>query len=583
MGRGNALNFREIFESVPDLYLILDHDLRIVAVSDAYLNATMTRRQEMLGKYMFDVFPDNPQETEATGVRNLRASLERVLARGVGDAMALQKYDVRRPADLGGGFEERYWSPYNAPVLDDSGRVKYIIHRVEDATEFVRMRQREQAHEAVTEQLRDKIQYVERELLQRAQQVIATNAELQEKNLELARLLEAYERSERVATRFQQAALPDELPAVEGITFDAFYQPGPSEAVVGGDWYDAIRLADGRVVLSIGDVGGSGLAAAVTMAAVRQVIQGVAHVHPDPVMILDAAGKALRTSRAHTYVSAFVAIIDPVEMTLTYASAGHPPPILCQGDGSAVRLRYDGVLLGVDAPVPHKGNVIDIKTPASLVMYTDGLIEATHDLITNEQGVFDAMARDPAKTAISLFQHVVGASALDDVAILITRIERARFEPDAREDVSRWTFDTRTVAGAAIRNEFAAEFSRRGALPEDVWAAEIVLGELLGNVVRHAPGPVEVLVDWAHPVPVVHVLDEGPGFLFAPRLPRDVFAESGRGLFIVGALTDDFNVTPRRRGGSHGRAALALRRQRLTSIDHSAVIPAQWSLGDLSR
>jgi len=73
-----------------------------VAASDAYLHATMTRREDILGRYLFDIFPDDPADTNATGVRNLRASLERMLASGEPDAMAVQKYDIRRPQSAGG-------------------------------------------------------------------------------------------------------------------------------------------------------------------------------------------------------------------------------------------------------------------------------------------------------------------------------------------------------------------------------------------------------------------------------------------------------------------------------------------------
>src|SRR5713226_4067263 len=92
-----APDFRSLFESAPGLYLVLTPDLRIVAVSDAYLLATMTKRQEILGRGIFDVFPDNPDDPQATGVRNLKASLNRVLENRAADAMPVQKYDIRRP------------------------------------------------------------------------------------------------------------------------------------------------------------------------------------------------------------------------------------------------------------------------------------------------------------------------------------------------------------------------------------------------------------------------------------------------------------------------------------------------------
>src|ERR1043165_6332150 len=118
-----APDFARLFQFVPGCYLVLAPDLTIVAVSDAYLRATMTNRDEILGRGLFDVFPDNPNDPEATGVANLRASLDRVRAGLQPDTMAIQKYDIRRPESEGGGFEEHYWSPVNSPVPGDDGKL----------------------------------------------------------------------------------------------------------------------------------------------------------------------------------------------------------------------------------------------------------------------------------------------------------------------------------------------------------------------------------------------------------------------------------------------------------------------------
>jgi PAS domain-containing protein len=110
----------------------------IVDATDAYLRATMTKREEIVGRNVFDVFPDNPADTTATGVTNLRSSLQRVLQEKKPHRMLMQKYDVRKPQSDGVEFEERYWSPLNVPVLDDAGNVLCIIHTVEDITQYVR-------------------------------------------------------------------------------------------------------------------------------------------------------------------------------------------------------------------------------------------------------------------------------------------------------------------------------------------------------------------------------------------------------------------------------------------------------------
>ena len=136
---GEPLDFKPVFEATPGLYLVLSPDLKIIAVNDAYCLATMTNREEIVGRALFEVFPDNPDDADATGVSNLRASLRRVLEFRRPDTMAVQKYDIRRPDSEGGGFEERYWSPLNSPVLDDAGKVTCIVHRVEDVTQIIRL------------------------------------------------------------------------------------------------------------------------------------------------------------------------------------------------------------------------------------------------------------------------------------------------------------------------------------------------------------------------------------------------------------------------------------------------------------
>jgi len=127
-----VVDFKSLFETLPGLYLILNPDFTIVAVSDAYLKATMTERKAIIGRGLFEVFPDNPDNKEATGVSNLRTSLNAVLQLGQPHKMAVQKYDIRKPD---GVFEERYWSPLNSPVFNEAHELVYIIHHVVDVTD----------------------------------------------------------------------------------------------------------------------------------------------------------------------------------------------------------------------------------------------------------------------------------------------------------------------------------------------------------------------------------------------------------------------------------------------------------------
>jgi PAS domain S-box-containing protein len=368
-------------------------------------------------------------------------------------------------------------------------------------------------------------------------------------------LLRELEREHRASAAFQQAALPASLPVIPGIRFHAVYSAAHSEALVGGDWYDVFRLSDGRVVLSIGDVSGSGLDAAVTMAGVRQAIRGAAQIYPDPVAVLDAADRALRSEQPDRIVTAFVAVFDPLTSNLTYASAGHPAPLVRRHDGDVIELTARGLPLGLrparneDAP-----RTVTIDEDSLVVFYTDGLIEATRDLIEGERLLHRALERgdllDAGDPAIALLGAVV-SEPLDDVAILTMHVGALPTE--------RWSIDVsdgRNVG--AVRRSFAENLRETGANDEDVITAELLFSELVGNVLRHSGGTAEVALDATGEFPVLHVLDRGAGFTFHARLPNDVMSESGRGLYIASMLARDLSVVPRPDGGSHARAVLPL-------------------------
>lgn len=173
------VHFRALFDSLPGLYLVLTPDLTIVAVSDAYLKATMMERNGILGYRLFDVFPENPQDPHATWETNLRESINRVMKTTRADTMAIQKYDVRRPD---GAFEERYWSPVNSPVLSVDGRLEYVIHRVEDVTDFVKQRPPVGRDDG---EVQNRLEQMQAEIFHSSQQVQAANHQLRAANAEL--------------------------------------------------------------------------------------------------------------------------------------------------------------------------------------------------------------------------------------------------------------------------------------------------------------------------------------------------------------------------------------------------------------
>lgn len=378
--------------------------------------------------------------------------------------------------------------------------------------------------------------------------------------IENARL---YEREREIAAEFQRAALPTSLPQVAGLRFSGIYIPANDRELIGGDWYDALRLSDGRIVVSIGDVAGTGLAAAVIMSSMRQVIRGVAQVYADPVAMLDAADRTLKTEHPETFVTAFVGVFDPVARTLSYASAGHPAPLVRDRGGVVTALDTTGLPLGLRVRGETAASTV-LPESSLVVFYTDGLVEAEHDIIGGLHRLTRATARpeiaDSSNPADALYRAVLQNGNADDVVVLTLQLESTAERSTyalARPPSRRWAFDTNDASAAhGARHSFVAALRDGGLRADRLDTAELVFGELLGNVVRYAPGPIEIMFDWSDPIPVLHVLDRGPGFTLAPKLPSDLLSERGRGLYIVWSLTDDFNVTERHDGGSHARAVL---------------------------
>jgi PAS domain S-box-containing protein len=371
---------------------------------------------------------------------------------------------------------------------------------------------------------------------------------------------EAYERERRVARTFQAAALTTNLPQVAGTSFDALYEAGRSEALIGGDWYDAFRVADGRVVVSVGDVAGSGLDAAATMAAIRQSLRGAAAINADPSVMLDAADRVLRWQSADTFVTAWVGVIDPVWATLACASAGHPPPLRRTAGGRIVQLPAGGLPLGLRERGADVTRHVGLRAGDTLLLYTDGLIEAGRDVLAGASALASALADADvgAAPAQAIHEAVLGGvGASDDVALLVVAFRRSLLAIGGDHGALQWTFDADDAdAAGAARAALVAALERRGVCELDRTVAELVFAELVGNAKRYAPGAVDVALDLSGDFAVLHVVDTGPGFQHNARLPADALAESGRGLFIVSAVAEEFAVARCPGEGAHARAVL---------------------------
>jgi PAS domain S-box-containing protein len=233
----------------------------------------------------------------------------------------------------------------------------------------------------------------------------------------------AYKRERTIAMRFQEASLPSVLPVVGDLRLSADYRPGNSEVTVGGDWYDAFALDDGRVAITIGDVVGKGLEAAVTMATLRQAMRGAASLLPNPNAMLSVAERTIQDIPVETYATALAAVYDPQLREITFATAGHPGPVLWRADGIVEDLIATGPMLGLGAA--HQGKTTTSIPPGSaLAFFTDGLTESTRNIDEGYRRLRAALA-DPSVRAAenparAIVEHVLErGGARDDIAVLV--------------------------------------------------------------------------------------------------------------------------------------------------------------------
>ena len=347
-----------------------------------------------------------------------------------------------------------------------------------------------------------------------------------------------YEREHHVATTLQYAFLPGFLPEIPGFEFDSVYRPATSESQLGGDWYDAFQLPDGRVAISVGDVTGHGLDAATMMVRSRETLRAATAADPDrPDLVLERTNRALLTSTQSALVTALVGVLDPAGPRFIYSCAGHPPPLVRRGNDARF-LRGGGVPLGVTSEPVFTIHHATLKPDDVMALYTDGLTEATHDLIEGEHRLQRAIMR-PKVTAHSLVDDVITSKQTDDVAVLLVRVAPIRARTtESSFGLRGWEFSSDDAASAeTARASFTSYLRARGTDEERILPCEIAFGELVGNVVRHAPGPIEIELEWCPPHPVLRVRDYGSGFNFEePSLPTDVMSEDGRGLYMVQTL-----------------------------------------------
>jgi CHASE3 domain sensor protein len=246
------------------------------------------------------------------------------------------------------------------------------------------------------------------------------HSEEQQREAEILRA--AYLTEKRIADTLQEAFVQRPLPTHPTFRFSATYVPASEEAKVGGDWYDALELPGNRVLFAIGDVTGHGIEAAVTMNRVRQALISSALLDPMPAALLERVGRELYRDKA-PLVTAVAGFADSNTYEFVYATAGHPPPLLIEPGRPPRMLECGSLPLGAMAENEYRTFRIQSVPGAMLVLYTDGAVEHSRDVIEGEQILLAAAAEaarsTPGDPAMFIHNTVfAGRPVGDDVAIL---------------------------------------------------------------------------------------------------------------------------------------------------------------------
>lgn len=365
-----------------------------------------------------------------------------------------------------------------------------------------------------------------------------------------------YHREQYVAETLQRSFLPREFPSKAGIELSAHYRPGSTEADIGGDWYDAFETEGGEIVLTIGDVTGKGIEAARLMVLMRQAIRVAALIAPDPKAIAETCNRLLLAEAGDRLASAFIGLLDPQTRELRYVSAGHAPPVLRLPTREIRRLESPSPPLGAFRDAYFETHKAHCPNASVLVLYTDGLIEISRDIIAGDRTLDEVVGCDAvihaANPAEFIERAIANQSPRDDIAILVVNFGKPEL---------RWQFEAADArSGYTMRDEYFRRLSDACSLDEEDYAmCGVIFSELIGNAVRHAPGPLSISLEIRGDEAVLHVIDKGPGFRYKPALPESLWSEGGRGLYLVSRLARDVQVERLPGLGSHVVVTLPVR------------------------
>jgi PAS domain S-box-containing protein len=373
-------------------------------------------------------------------------------------------------------------------------------------------------------------------------QDITDQREAEQRLAAAAATQEAAARKRHIADELQAALLPIVGVDPDGLDVATYYRPGAAGTHVGGDWYDLIDLGDERTALVLGDVMGRGVQAAAIMGQLRAVVRAYARLGLSPAEVLESLDSHVRDLGEEHIVTCVYAVYDATERLLTWANAGHLPPLLVEPGRSTLLLDGNAPPLGTGplSPTEHRRS---LSAGALLALYTDGLVERRGQDVSAGVAHLAEEVRRIGRYLPAGPQHLVDAllpdGPDDDVAILLARVHDERDRP-----AHSWAYQlTADPAAVTIARRAAASVLATWELAPDVTdQIAIIISELATNAILHGQPPFHLDVTKHGDVLLVTVTDTAPA---GPRrlraTPDD---EHGRGLQLVDALSSSWGTRP---------------------------------------
>jgi PAS domain S-box-containing protein len=368
---------------------------------------------------------------------------------------------------------------------------------------------------------------------------VGTAIDIHERKTMEARLREVYEREHTIAETLQRSLLPERLPRIEGLEIAARYLPAGHGAAVGGDWYDALERADGRVALVVGDVVGHGLRAAAIMGQLRNAFRAYGLTEASPAEVMARVNRLVISGEEEAMATVLYLVLDRETGDVSFASAGHPPPLVLSSEGAEFLEGGRAVPVGAAEPGVFREATAVLPPGASLLLYTDGLVERRDTPLEQRLGELAEVARrcedGLERLCDSVLERVLGPHVPgDDVALLAVRPE-----PVSTGSMTL-ALPAEPESLSVLRRRLGRFLHAVEATDDVAYEVTLTVCEAAGNAIEHAYGPVDATFD-------VELTFEN-GTLLAVVRDRGSWRERrgthrGRGLKIIEGLMDDVEVS----------------------------------------